>query len=336
MSTPAAMFGPVAVADLQSRTQYEAWLLEAVYDITNRRLAVEDVDELVYPPSGGPLSHTVFGVGAIDIGDWRPGFLRVGAPLVFVTAFKLLDMLIEWVLAENEHAQTYKFVDKIAALKGPVKFPTLVDVRPWLRERLIGLYVELEPLRGTLIHERHFKSTNGGIKVSSSKRGIVGPVVVIGPDDLQRLALVLVSLLRYLEGTWTMDEFREKRIRHALDQLSHLHACPSLGQLEPGFLSVRVYVPQGDSVECDIARVRRDVAVRRPNQDVMFALRVVSVARDGSAAIAYLVSWSELQDPSPTLKVLTADLAPFAVAPPDGLDLAQLAAEIANRGAVAP
>jgi hypothetical protein len=133
-----------------------------------------------------------------------------------------------------------------------------------------------------------------------------------------------------------MDEFCEKRIRHTLDQLSHLHACPSLGQLAPGFLNVRVYVPWGDSVQCDLARVRQDVATKRQNEDVMFDLRVVSVASDGSTAAAYLIPWSELQDPSPTLKTPIDDLEQFTVALPDGLDLAQLAAELALRGPAAP
>ena len=122
---------------------------------------------------------------------------------------------------------------------GPVVFPPLIESRPWLRERLIALYKELDPLRGTIIHDRHFQATGGTLEVSSSKGGTIGPVVTFSPDDLRNFAVVLVSLLRYLEGTWTMDLFQEKRIRCALDELVHLHRLPSLGQLPPGFLTVR-------------------------------------------------------------------------------------------------
>jgi hypothetical protein len=75
-------FGPSALADLWARTAYEAWLLEAVYEIINRRIAVADVEELIYPASGAPPTLTVCAVGNIIIGDWRPGFLEAGAPLV--------------------------------------------------------------------------------------------------------------------------------------------------------------------------------------------------------------------------------------------------------------
>src|SRR2546427_1579991 len=105
-----------------------------------------------------------------------------------VTAFKLLDMLVEWVLAENGKPATYKFVQKIAVLKGLVKFPPLMDTRPWLRDRLVALYDKLEPLRGTIIHAPHFKAAGGALRVSSSKGGAIGPLVTIVMTDLRNLA----------------------------------------------------------------------------------------------------------------------------------------------------
>jgi|SRR3990172_2222544 len=328
MTTPTTLFGPTALADLRARTEYEIWLLEAVYEIGDQRLAVEGVDELIYPPNGGPPTQTIYEVGKINIGDWRPGFLEAGAPLVFVTAFKLLDMLLEWVLAENGTASTHRFVQKIASLKGSVQFPPLIDSCPWLRERLIALYENLEPLRGTIIHARHFKGVGATLQVSSSKGGTIGPVVTIPPSDLRNLALVLVSLLRYLEGTWTMDLFREKRIRRALDELAHLHSLPSLGQLPPGFLTVRVYVTDNDLIQCDLDRIRRDIAAKRHGQDVMFDIRIIAIARDGASAAAYLVPWEHLQYSAPQLCKTLPDLAPHAVALPANLNLTTIAREI--------
>ena len=116
--------------NLRDRIEYEAWLLEAVYEIANKRLAIEHVDELIYPPDGGPPTQFIYASGNIKSGDWQPGFLEVGAPLVFVTAFKLLDMLIEWMLTKNGKTATFKFAQKIAPLKGQVIFPPLIETRP--------------------------------------------------------------------------------------------------------------------------------------------------------------------------------------------------------------
>src|SRR4051794_31473095 len=107
MSHSTPQYGPAAIADLQNRTEYELWLLEAVYEIANQRLALEDVDELIYPASGGPPTQIIYGIGSSNVGDWRPGFLNAGAPLIFVTAFKLFDMLLEWVLVENGSKPTH-------------------------------------------------------------------------------------------------------------------------------------------------------------------------------------------------------------------------------------
>jgi hypothetical protein len=328
MTIPSATFGPAAIADLVARTEYEAWLLEAVYEISDQRIAVENVSELIFPPSGGPPTQIVYAAGHIRIGDWRPDFLEAGAPLVLVSGFKLLDMLIEWVLTKNGGKANYRFVEKIAKLKTGVQFPELIQSRPWLRDRLVALYEGLEPLRGTIIHGRHFTSTAGGIEVSSTKWGTIGPVVTISAKDLRSLALVLVSLVRYLEGTWAMDLFREKIIRHTLDELTHLHSLAPLRQFPPTLLNVRVYAIEGDSIQFDLDMIRKGVTARHPDADVMFDLRVVLIASDGSRATAYLIPWSELQDAPPQLTRLTVDLVHFTGAVLPNLDPLALAREL--------
>lgn len=328
MSTSPVQYTASAITDLTDRTEYEVWLLEAVYDIANQRLAVEGIDELIYPPDGSPPTQTISGVGAINVGDWRPKFLEVGTPLVLVTTFKLLDMLIEWVLVQNGHASTFRFQQKIQALGGPVEFPPLIETRPYLRDRLIALYHELESLRGTIIHDRHFQATGGNLHVSSSRGGVIGPPVSFSADDLRNFAVVLVSLLRYLQGTWAMDLFHEKRIRRALDELVHVHRLPSLGQLPPGFLTVRVYVPDEDPIEFDLDKIRRDVTWKRPGQDVIFDVRVVAVARDGTSASAYLVGWDKLQNAGPRYRVTRAEVANATVPVPPGVAAATVAREL--------
>jgi hypothetical protein len=305
---------------LDERVEYEAWLLEAIYEITDEPVAVKDVDELVYPADGGPPVHTIYAIVHQRIGDWRPGFLDAGAPLVFVTGFKLLDMLLEWVLEQNGKTSTFRFDQKIAALKGPVVFPPLIESRAWLRERLVALYEHLAPLRSTVVHAPHFTSSKGTLQVSSSKRGVVGPSVPVSRADLESLAFVLVSLLHYVRGSWTMDLFREKRIRHALDGLAPLHKMPPLRQLRPAVLNVRVYVADANPIEVDLNRIRADVQAKRPGEDVMFDLRLVTVDRDAGSAEAYLVPWDDLQ--LAVLRRSREDLARCAVSVPKDVDAA--------------
>ena len=60
-------------------------------------------------PQPALLRLRLFGVGSINIGDWCPGFLEAGAPLVLVTAFKLLDMILERTrMVINRHFASLK------------------------------------------------------------------------------------------------------------------------------------------------------------------------------------------------------------------------------------
>jgi hypothetical protein len=199
---------------LAGRTEYEAWLLEAVYEIVEQDMFPSFPDAVIYPLSRARPEFIIYGRGKCVIGDWRQSFLNAGAPLVFITTFKLLDMFMEWVLEQNGFQSTFRFQEKINQLNRFPTFPIFIESRPWLKDWIVGLYSTLEPLRGTIIHNKHFTLSDGTIRVSSSKGKAVGPKITIGPDELRMLALSVVSILRYVDGTWILDQYREKILRH--------------------------------------------------------------------------------------------------------------------------
>jgi hypothetical protein len=216
MAIPSPTYDEISLRNLEERTEYESWLLEAVYAIAEQALFPDWPDGLVYHlDQKESVCHALM-CGNIIIGDWRPGFLSAGAPLTFVSTFKLLDMLLEWVIVKNGGNATFRFEEKIKRLCQPLVFPPFVERLPWLKERLIGLFRALEPLRGTIIHDKHFTSANGSIEVSSSKRGIVGAPVQISARQLREFALTMVTVLKYIKASWPFDEYREKTLRYSL------------------------------------------------------------------------------------------------------------------------
>jgi hypothetical protein len=315
-----------SIADLQERTAYEVWLLEEVYRITDASPPEHHLDAIVYPADGGPPTVTNYGYGNINLGDWRPGLLEAGAPLILVTAFKLLDMAFEWVLGTSN----FRFAQKIGALRGTVQFPFDIASRPWLQQRLVALYAALEPLRGTIIHGRHFTSAGGAVSVAGSKKGLVSTPVSIAAHHLRRLAMVAVTIVRTLEGALSVDELRELRLRRWLDELRHLHGEPSLGQLEPALAKVRLHVLAAPRFDIDLARVRADVVTNRPGQHVLFDIRVIVVEPTGPTARAFLVPWSRHKGEPATLSLSAAELEPLECPLPSEVDVAQLAAQLAN------
>ena len=206
-------------------------------------------------------------------------------------------MLVEWVLEENGFQSTFRFQQKLQQLNGSPVFPPFIDARVWLKERIVGLYSTLEPLRGTIIHDKHFTATDGAIRVASSRRGIIGVPVEISATHLRMLARTIVSILRYVDGAWQVDELREKILRHDLDEIAALHGLPRLGQRPPFHACVRVYSTDSDPLLVDLIAIRRDLATRYADQDCSFDLRVLTI-RDGEVIEAYLIPWSVFADPN--------------------------------------
>jgi hypothetical protein len=200
-------------------------------------------------------------------------------------------MFLEWVLEANGISSTFRFQEKLRELERPQVFPPLIEARPWLKERMIGLYRTLEPLRGTIIHDKHFAAVYGAIRVSSSRKNVQGPTFQIEAAQLRKLALTIVSTFRYVDGTWTFDDLREKTLRHDLDELALLHGAPMLGQQRPFHARVRVYLAGSDPLQIDPAAIREDLAERYLDQDCLFDVRVLLVA-DGAVVDAYLFPWS--------------------------------------------
>ncbi|MFH1236616.1 MAG: hypothetical protein V1685_06860 [Parcubacteria group bacterium] len=195
----------------------------------------------------------------------------------------------------------------------------------------MGLYEYLEPLRGTILHARHFKTSDGTLSVSNSKSGTVGPEVTITADELRSLAVLSVSLLRYVVGSWAINQFKELHLRRTLDEIGHLHGLSSLGQKPPRFLIVRVFAKWSDSIKVDLRRIRDDVARVFPDQDVVFDLRVVIVNTDGSKAIGYLFPWDEINGERAQLVRAVVDIAHRQSPLPEDIDTARVSQEL-NRG----
>lgn len=278
-----------SLQELRERVGYEDWLLESVYKLAEDELFPDWPDAVIYEVDASVPVATVHGRAHIVIGDWRPGFLEAGAPLLFTTSFKLLDMLFEWVLERNERTVGFRFSSKLQQLESPGPcYPVLLSSRPWLVDRLAGLYKHAEPLRGTIIHSRHFTSTNGALRVAISRGSVLGESVELGASDLRTFAQLSVSVLRYIQGDWALSAYREKVLRWQLDRLGKLHKLVSLGQNEPRHTRVRWYTRDPQIQNVDVDRVRRDLRAQNPTQDITFDLRVV-VLQGETAVEAYLI-----------------------------------------------
>jgi hypothetical protein len=141
-----SIFDASSFQRLAERTEYEDWLLEAVYAIVEQKLFLGFPDGVVYPVDSSEAELFFHARSSTIHLGWQGGFLNAGAPFVFVSLFKVLDMLIEWILEENGYLPNFRFQYKTEQIKGlSTIFPSVIETRSWLKDRLIGLYEFLAP-----------------------------------------------------------------------------------------------------------------------------------------------------------------------------------------------
>ncbi len=283
--------------ELRELTGYEDWLLQHVYKLTEDELFPEWPDAVVY--DADTKSAVVRNSGRLNavLFDWRAGFLQVAPPLVFVASFKLLDMLFEWVLKANDRLDGFQFNRKIKKLELPgLVYPSVLRARGWLVEALLALYKGSEPLRGTIIHSRHFEASRGGLQIASSKNEVVDERIELSAEDLRTYAQLSVSVLKYLHGDWHLDTHRERCLRWQIDALQKLHKLEPLGQTQPRHMCVRWNTRDPNIRIVDVAWIRSDVLERNPGQDVTFDLRIVITADERNPLRAYLIPYEVLPD----------------------------------------
>jgi hypothetical protein len=74
--TPQPTFDANALTKLGERTEYETWLLEAVYALVEQELFPSWPDGVIYPVDKSKAQFIGHARGNIIIGDWRPGFFE--------------------------------------------------------------------------------------------------------------------------------------------------------------------------------------------------------------------------------------------------------------------
>lgn len=287
------LFSPRAMQELRELVGYEDWLLQSVYKLTENELFPEWPDSVVFDAETRSPVTTRYGRSHVVLGDWRPGFQQAATPLIFATSFKLLDMLVEWIL-KNEGPIGFSFSEKIKKLTSlNLRYPSFLESRPWLVERIKALYIRSEPLRSSIIHSKNFSSEDGVLRVASSKRGVIGESIELSADDLRIFAQFSVSVLRFLYGDWSINAHREKYLRWQVDSLQKLHKLELLGQKQPLHTRVRwnTYDPNVQSI--DWGEIQRYLSNQNPGQDVTFDLRVV-VLKENNPIAAYFIPFEVL------------------------------------------
>ncbi len=291
-----------AICLLAKKVKYEGHILEEVYPFDPKPYSSSSYPVVYLADSSEPkFVNYLEGAGNL-FGDWRSGFLADGTPLVFVVIFKLLDMFIEWVFEMNglDTDKKYRtFQTKNDELReNKLIFPNFVQARPWLKDRLVETYKTLTPYRSVIIHRKDFQiDINGFLQITdyNSKNGSIKSKIEINPTELQQISLTIVSVVRYISGTWHIDPYQEKVLRHNLDNLVNFHGITAaLGQRQPLYTKVRLFSQDTDIQHIDTFKIYEDITKHYPDRDCMFDLQVL-IIREGVAVDAFYFPCTDLE-----------------------------------------
>ncbi len=278
---------------LSNRTEYEAYFLKSVYELVEQPLLSSRPDVAIYPFNKSKPRFIKNAAGKSTPYNWRLDFLNAGSPLVFVTTYKLIDMLVEWILKGNKQEYSFRFAEKIKKLKKISALPPLLKQHSWLLERLVGLYETLEPFRGTIIHNESFSATNGNLTVSNSKKNQVEPPIEISADILRRFAHAVITVLKCIEGSWKFDKLQERYLSYILNEISFLHGHQQLDPKEPTHICVRKYCSCSEMDCIDLPSINSDIASKYKIYDWSFDLHLVIVS-ESTPSKAFFFPWDAL------------------------------------------
>ena len=282
---------------LLDKLDYEVWLL----DFLEKRRAKDPKESLELESDSEQNIHvkTVAKDAESSLASYYTApLLDATMPLTFVAVFKTLDMIFEWIFAENGKTVPRQFAAKVELLKKKHQLPPLFESRPYLYKYAKALFCQLLRYRNEVVHENRFCVSEGTLTLSSSMKGTSLTLSSKQVDYLGRFALVIV---RALTGKTVIDDYKDKMLRHYLDILAPAHGLATFGQQMPRFVHVELTEPkQGPAFPVDLKNVREQVSRSFPNQETIFDLTVEGV--EGEHLIA---KWHFAPEEIPTFDVMT-------------------------------
>src|SRR5262249_2252606 len=109
----ATMFDATARVELEEALGYERYVLQACNDAIRMSRGVCGPTKLVIPDEG---PNQVWLHITDCIGDTGAEMTSRITPLIFSAAYKLLDMVVEWIIRENGLACPFPFTKKVEIL----------------------------------------------------------------------------------------------------------------------------------------------------------------------------------------------------------------------------
>ncbi|BCC09770.1 TPA: hypothetical protein ACTZ2G_005407 [Bacillus cereus] len=276
--------------DLVEKLGYERWVLresvlavEKGYGITSDSTVTFQLDGL---KTHKLEMYAEFGSSK------RIEVLENLSPLLFVTCYKALDMIFEWILEENESNVPFQFAKKIKLYEhsnglSEFKYPTsLINEQP-LIQVFFKLYKKLAIYRNKIIHGNWGTNVCGDLYFSFEDRNKHYELNVSFKDILY-LSEAVSLLTDELIARSVDSESVYMTIKFLVDKLEHLHGDPLFNISKPKHYKVEYEL--GDKNFIDIEEIRNYLIKQSSGMPISFHLLILSKTNK------WMLPWNVIRD----------------------------------------
>ncbi|MBT2640062.1 hypothetical protein J7I80_14650 [Bacillus sp. ISL-41] len=198
------------------------------------------------------------------------------SPLLFVTCYKALDMIFEWILKENVDDVPFQFAKKINLYDSKFsqfKYPASLNNEQPLIRVFFELYKKLAIYRNKIIHGNWGTNHGGNLFFSFEDRGKQYELNVSFKDILhlsEAISLMTDELI-----TQSVDsESVFMTIKFLVDKLDHLHEDTRFNISKPRHYKVEYEL--GNKTFIDIDEIRNFLIEQSFGMQISFQLLIVS------------------------------------------------------------
>lgn len=230
------------IAKLEEKLGYEKWVLrEAVLAVEKHHGTVSD--QTVVFQLNGTKSHI------ISISDELGAHKRVEmleklSPLLFVTSYKIIDMIFEWILEENVATVPFQFSRKIELLENHINQSNLILPAILISEKqvvdvLFSLYKEWALYRNKIIHGNWGTIINGSLNFSFTDKGTPFQLN-IDFKNILNLAEIVSNIANELLKPSDHSLAVFVSVKYLLDTLSEFHRNAKFNVQKPRYFKAEI------------------------------------------------------------------------------------------------
>ena len=280
------MFDPPARQDLQDHLGYERYVLERCVRMVESAYGLVSPAEVTINDAGQQQIHfeVVDNLG----GGQAMEVVKDAAPLLFAAAFKLVDMIIEWVIVENSssHSCPWKFHEKrnIINTNHGLMYPDYLGSDNQLRGTFTGIYNTLPEHRNAIVHGDWGENQNGELRFDFTTRfGKVHIQQIVPFQQVLDFAAFSALVASNLVDRSLQTPARLGTLRWISDLIQPLHNAARTNALKPNYSRVKRITTWNAAtpVQVDLAGIRDRLLQGNPGTAPFFDLSVEAATPAG-------------------------------------------------------